>query len=231
MLWCIPDYRMSGVLSVSAAGQGNLQRWCSIAPCWQSVARKPGDGSLDELLGDKLNGYFGGYDEETIRRRSFCCVCGNAQDGGWLSLAVSTAYPEGLWMPHSVIMKHMREEDNCSKARLETWWAAAQAAGKTVTACARSKDLVVASLGELPRPGSPLAPDIPPMVMSSIPTVFFFIKLTSADMLAAERQMAQAKEHRNRQERAIMSHNRIAALAMAEKNAMEGVESGSVMME
>ena len=68
--------------------------------------------TIDELLGDQLNGYFGGYDDETIRRRSFCCVCGKPRAGGWLSLAVTEADAQGLWMTHAVIMKKMREEDS-----------------------------------------------------------------------------------------------------------------------
>ena len=144
-------------------------------------------------------------------------------------MAVSEADAQGLWMTHAVIMKKMREDADFSKARLETWWEDAQAAGKTVKACARGKDLAVSAVGEFPQAGSCLALDIPLMVLASIPVVFFFHKLTTAQMLMAERQMTQARQDRNDQETAIMSHNRMAALAMAEKNAMEGAESGSPM--
>ena len=140
-------------------------------------------------------------------------------------MAVSEADAQGLWMTHAEIMRMLRQEDLFSLHALD----AAHAAGKTGKSWAIGKNVGVSSHGELPQSGGCLEPGIRPVVAASIPVVWFFTKLTKTQMLTAENQMTKDRRARDDQEIEIMTHNRMAALAMAEKSCAAGAESGSLM--
>ena len=137
-------------------------------------------------------------------------------------MVVTEADAQGIWMTHVEIMKKLREDDDFSFRTLDAAWAVGRAG--TI-----GKDVTMSVHGDEPQSDSCLKPGIRPMVMVSIPVVWFFTKLTLAQMRMAENQMTKARRDRNNQQVDIMQHNRKAALAMAEKSALAGAESGSPM--
>ena len=106
---------------------------------------------------------------------------------------------------------------------------AAWAVGRAGTSWAIGKDVTMSVHGDEPQSDSCLEPRIRPMVMANIPAVWFFMKLTLAQMRMAENQMTKARRDKNNQQVDIMQHNHRAALAMAEKPVLAGAESGSPM--
>ena len=134
-------------------------------------------------------------------------------------------------MTHAEIMKKLREDNDFSCHALDAAWAI----GMTGTSWAIGKDVTMSVQCDLPQSplgfqsDSCLEPGIRPSVMAPIPVVWFFTKLTLAQMRTAENQMTQARRDRNNQQVDIMNHNRMAVLAMAEKSALAGAESGSPM--